>query len=210
VENWTSALGSLAARAAPGPTAVTLRTAQSSDVGALLELINGYAERGLLLWRSETSLRARLADFVVAVQETADGEEAVGCGALERLGPGLGEVRSLAVRPDAAGRGVGHGIVRRLLQGARGLGLVEVLALTRRASFFEALSFVATRRERFTDKLETDCRHCPRNHCCDEVAMVAVSPYRIAPAARAARTPTIITPATGASQGLRVVAGEGD
>jgi amino-acid N-acetyltransferase len=59
----------------------------------------------------------------------------------------------------------------------RARGLVEVLALTRRPSLFAALSFVATRRERFTEKLETDCRHCPRNHCGDEVAIVAVIPY---------------------------------
>jgi hypothetical protein len=86
------------ARATVGRSAVTLRAAESSDVGALLGLINGYAERGLLLWRGEASLRARLRDFVVAVQETADGEEVVGCAALAHLGPGLGEVRSLAVR----------------------------------------------------------------------------------------------------------------
>jgi amino-acid N-acetyltransferase len=85
-------------------------------------------------------------------------------------------VRSLAVRADAAGRGVGHGIVSRLLQRARERGLVEALALTRRPSFFAALSFVR-RGGSGSRKLETDCRHCPRDHCCDEVAMVAVIPY---------------------------------
>lgn len=151
----------------------TLRRAEPSDLGPLLELINGYADRGLLLRRSEASLRSRLGGFVVALRETAHGEAVVGCGALEHLGPGLGEVRSLAVRAEAAGRGVGRSIVRRLLERARERGLLEVLALTRRPSFFEALGFVATRRERFTEKLETDCRRCPRNHSCDEVALVA-------------------------------------
>ena len=51
-------------------------------------------------------------------------------------------------------------------------GFHEVLALTRRTSFFERLGFQATRRERFLDKLMVDCQTCPMNLCCDETAMV--------------------------------------
>jgi amino-acid N-acetyltransferase len=151
---------------------LTLRAARLSDVSSLQELINEYAERGLLLWRTAASLRAGLADFVVAVMETAHGEDLVGCGALAHLGPGLGELRSLAVRADAVGRGVGRALVGQLLGRAQGRGLANVLALTRRRSFFEALGFVATRRERFPEKLRADCRDCPRNLGCDEIAMV--------------------------------------
>jgi amino-acid N-acetyltransferase len=152
---------------------VALRGARPRDLQALLRLIEGYAERGLLLWRSEASLRASLADFVVAAAAAPGGETILGCGALARLGPGLGEVRSLAVRADAAGQGVGRTIVARLLGIAWRRGLGEVLALTRRPSFFEALGFQVTRRERFPAKLRADCASCRRNLCCDEIAMVA-------------------------------------
>ena len=145
-----------------------LRDAREADVVPLLALINAYADRGLLLPRSEASLRARIDDFVVA----EEGGELLGCGALSALGPGLSEVRSLAVREDQAGRGVGHRIVEQLLERAREQGCREVLALTRRVSFFEALGFAVARRERFLDKLEADCRACPLNLCCDETAMV--------------------------------------
>ena len=139
----------------------------------LLALINGYADRGMLLRRTEESLRAALRDFTVAVARTAGGgEEIVGCGALTMLGPALGEVRSLAVRPDHAGKGLGRRIVEHLLVEARARGFAEVLALTRRSSFFEALGFEVTRRERFIDKLMVDCGACPLNVCCDEIAMV--------------------------------------
>lgn len=150
-----------------------LRKAHEADVEPLLALINGYAERGLLLARSEESLRARLHDFTVAVDD--DGA-IVGCGALTELGPGLGEVRSLAVREDQAGKGLGHRIVERLLDEAGRRGFDEVLALTRRPSFFEALGFAVTRRERFLEKLMVDCKACPMNLCCDETAMVRVPP----------------------------------
>ena len=150
-----------------------LRDAAERDVVPLLALINAYADRGMLLRRTEESLRAALPDFVVATEETADGGEAIlGCGALTMLGPALGEVRSLAVRPDQTGKGLGRRIVEHLLVEARDRGFAEVLALTRRSSFFDALGFEITRRERFIDKLMVDCGACPLNVCCDEIAMV--------------------------------------
>ncbi len=145
-----------------------LRKALEGDVPPLLDLINGYADRNLLLRRTEESLRARRADFLVAEHEG----EIVGCGALTELGPGLGEVRSLAVRADQAGHGIGRQIVEALLAQASERGFVEILALTRRVPFFEALGFTVTRRERFLDKLQTDCKACPLNLCCDETAVV--------------------------------------
>ena len=147
---------------------LTLRRARTADVPPLLDLINGYAMRGLLLPRSEASLRARLDDFVVA----DDGGRVVACGALSELGRGLGEVRSLAVAEDAAGMGIGHALVDHLMDEAAARGFREVLALTRRESFFARLGFGVTERERFVDKLRVDCVACPRNACCDEIAMV--------------------------------------
>ena len=150
-----------------------LRRAREADVAPLLALINGYADRGMLLRRSEESLRAQLDDFTVA---EGPGGEIIGCGALTLLGPGLGEVRSLAVSEAHAGRGLGHAIVERLLQEAAERGLSEVLALTRRTPFFEKLGFSVTRRERFLEKLMVDCKACPLNLCCDETAMVRTPP----------------------------------
>jgi amino-acid N-acetyltransferase len=152
---------------------VTLRHAAPADAGALYDLISGYAARGLLLWRSENSLRRHLAEFVVAVERTGSDESVVGCGALALLSPRLGEVRSLAVRSSATGRGVGRHIVNRLLQWAHMSGLRQVLALTRRPRFFGALGFVVTGRVRFPEKLEADCASCAMRSHCDEVAMVA-------------------------------------
>lgn len=167
-----------------------LRKAEERDVIPLLALINGYAQRNLLLHRTEESLRARLADFLVAEEEG----EVVGGGALSELGPGLGEVRSLAVRQDQAGHGIGRRIVEALLAQAGERGFVEVLALTRRVAFFEALGFTVTRRERFLDKLQTDCKHCPLNLCCDETAVShRVAPRALAAAPRGMQHPQEIT-----------------
>jgi len=147
---------------------LAFRSARERDVAPLLRLINGYAERNLLLRRSEASLREHLHEFTVAER----GGEIVACAALSELAPGFGEVRSLAVREDHAGHGLGHALVERLLVEAGKRGYERVLSLTRRVSFFEALGFAVTRRELFLDKLETDCKECPLNRNCDETALV--------------------------------------
>jgi amino-acid N-acetyltransferase len=151
---------------------VRLRRAAAADVTALLALINGFAARNLLLRRTEDSVRAHLDDFVVVEDDGA----VIGCAALNALGPGLGEVRSLAVRSDHEGQGLGRALVECLLDEAASRGFVEVLALTRRVSFFQGLGFDITRRERFLDKLLADCQACPLSLCCDEVAMVLSPP----------------------------------
>jgi amino-acid N-acetyltransferase len=153
---------------------VRLRRARPEDAPALLDLINAYASRGLLLRRSEESLRKHLHDFTVAAQS----EEIVGCGALTALGPGLAEIRSLAVREGAEGRGLGRRIAYHLLEEAAERGFGQVLALTRRVSFFQALGFEVTQREQFLDKLAVDCVSCPMNVCCDETAMVRTPPQK--------------------------------
>lgn len=158
---------------------VTLRRARPSDVPALLALVNGYADRGLLLPRTEASLHERLGDFTVVEVEG----RLAGCGALSALGHGVGEVRSLAVSEDRNGMGLGHMLVDHLLEEAAARGFREVLALTRRRHFFQRLGFGVTERERYLDKLSADCAACPLNTCCDETAMVRTPPVRVAPLA---------------------------
>lgn len=159
-----------------------LREAREADMPAVLALINGYAARNLLLRRSQESLRRSLADFLLAEVDGA----VVGCAALSELGPGLGEVRSLAVHADHTGRGVAHALIARHLDTARGRGFTDVLALTRSVSLFEKLGFQMTERERFLDKLAADCKDCPLAVCCDETAVA-----RKAPETRAALTPEV-------------------
>jgi len=55
---------------------------------------------------------------------------------------------------------------------ARAHGLGEILALTRQPEFFVKLGFAPAEREHFPLKVWADCVRCPRNNCCDEVAVV--------------------------------------
>jgi amino-acid N-acetyltransferase len=172
---------------------VQLREATGRDVPVVLALVNEYARQNLVLARTEESLRECLADFAVA--ET--GGEVVGCGALTELGPGLGEIRSLAVRADLGGCGIGRAIIEYHMGRAWRRGFVEVLALTRRVSLFEKLGFHVTRRERFLDKLAADCQACPLSLCCDETAVHWMPPEALAAAREITGTASGVTHAPG-------------
>jgi N-acetylglutamate synthase-like GNAT family acetyltransferase len=163
---------------------VRLREATERDVPAVLALVNDYARQNLVLARTEESLRGCLDDFAVA---ELDGE-VVGCSALSELGPGLGEIRSLAVRAEMNGHGIGRRIIEYHMAQAWRRGYVEVLALTRRVSLFERVGFHITRRERFLDKLATDCKACPLSERCDEIAVHWIPPEALAAARELAAT----------------------
>jgi amino-acid N-acetyltransferase len=161
-----SALPLAIARAAPAPL---VRGATLGDVPALEALMAPYVATGDLLPRSNYDLCRHIREYVVAEDR---GGGIVGCGSLKVYSRALGEIAGLAVRADWQGTGVGRDLLRRLVADARGQGLVELLALTRKPTFFQKLGFVAAEREHFPLKVWADCARCPRQNCCDEVAVV--------------------------------------
>src|SRR5207249_7206166 len=78
----------------------------------------------------------------------------------------------ISVRVDWQGSGIGRALLEALLAEARAYGLAEVLALTRKPTFFQKLGFVTAEREHFPLKVWADCARCPRQNCCDEIAVV--------------------------------------
>ena len=146
----------------------TLRRARVEDVPALAQLISSYVAEGLLLARPVGELYQSIREFWLA---EADGE-IVACTALRVLWNDLGEVRSLAVKPEFHGRGIGAKLVDALVGDAKALGLPILIALTKEVSFFERCGFRVTARERLPRKVWTDCVQCPKRHACDEVGVV--------------------------------------
>ena len=127
-----------------------------------------YVATGDLLPRSNYDLCRHIKEYVVAQAPTG---EIVGCGSLKLYSQELGEVAGLAVHPEWQGTGLGRSLLERLIGEARAHGLSEVLALTRKPAFFLKLGFGPAEREHFPLKVWADCARCPRNNCCDEVAV---------------------------------------
>jgi argininosuccinate lyase/amino-acid N-acetyltransferase len=158
--------GSAPGREAAG--ALRLRRATLLDVPGIARIMAGYVAEGVLLPRPVSELYQCVREFHVAEEDGA----IVACVALRVLWDDLGEVRSLAVRPDFHGRGLGGRLVRAVLDDARTLHLPRVIALTRELAFFERCGFVEISRDRLPRKVWSDCVRCPKRHACDEIAVV--------------------------------------
>ena len=147
-----------------------IRPAAVADVPAIHGIINDAAELGLMLHKPMGRLYETVRMFHVA--EDAGGVIGV-CG-LSIIWADLAEIVSLAVAPSARGRGIGGRLAQACLDEARDRGIRRVMSLTYERGFFERLGFGVVDRQTLPMKVWADCVHCPKNHACDEIAMMRV------------------------------------
>lgn len=147
---------------------VICRNATVEDVEPLYLMIEEYAERGIMLPRSRQALTRQIDQFVVA---ELDGKF-IGCGSLFRLGADLVEVRSIGLRDEGKGKGVGSMILEKLTEEARRQKIPKIMALTYAVDFFLRNGFTVVEKEIFPEKVWTDCVNCKKQHACDEIAVL--------------------------------------
>ncbi len=140
------------------------------DVRAIHGLLQGFADQGLLLARSISSLYDQLRDFIVY-----DDDGVLGVCSLHISWDNLAEIRSLAIAPELQGRGIGSRLVRSCLDEAESLEIGQVFVLTYQADFFRKLDFVDKDKKDLPHKIWSDCLHCPKFPDCDEEALLWVS-----------------------------------
>lgn len=145
-----------------------IRSAKISDAKAICSLINQHAERDKMLFRSMADIYENLQSFTVA---EVDGN-VVGCCALQIVWSDLAEIKSLAVDEANKGAGVGKMLVAEATEQARRLGLTRVFALTLEPSFFEKMGFKVIEKDGLPMKVWSDCARCPKQHNCDEIAVI--------------------------------------
>jgi len=146
-----------------------VRMARVADAPAIHALVNHYARGEVMLPLSLGEVYDRLRDFVVCEEDGV----IVGCGALHVVWEDLAEVRSLAVREDARGRGLGRALFQACVAEAPALGVARVFVLTFAPDFFRKLGMVDVAKETLPHKVWSDCVRCPRFPHCDEVALIA-------------------------------------
>ncbi len=114
-----------------------VRRARTGDVRAIRALVDLYTADRRLLSKATVTLYEDLQEFWVA---ELDGR-VVGCGALHVMWEDLAEVRTVAVDPAVRGRGIGHALLRRLMETAGELGVARVFCLTFEVEFFRRHGF---------------------------------------------------------------------
>lgn len=137
------------------------------DVEAIYDLVNTYANDGIMLARSRNTLYETLRDMILAEK---DGK-ILGVGGLHLIWDKLAEIRTMAVSPEAVHQGIGAEIVRKLLIEGRALGVEQFFTLTYKPGFFESLGFSQITKDELPHKVWKDCIECPKFPNCDEIAL---------------------------------------
>jgi amino-acid N-acetyltransferase len=119
--------------------AYAIRSARTGDVPVIRKLIDANVESGCLLSKATVTLYEDIQEFCVA--ELSDDGGLAGCGALHVMWEDLAEIRTVAVREDCQGMGIGHAIVDALLTRARAVGVERVFVLTFAVNFFARHGF---------------------------------------------------------------------
>ena len=146
-----------------------VRKARLQDAAHIYELVNSLSHDGTLLRRVFAEICENVRDFTVA--ESGAGAF-LGCGALHLYGPHLAEIRSIVVKPEAKGQGVGARLISALVEESEDHGIGCVCLFTRIPGFFFRYGFrEVTDRAALPDKIYKDCQSCPRIYRCDEIAM---------------------------------------
>ena len=116
---------------------VVVRPARAADIRTIREIVRPLAESRVLVSKDAVTYYEALQEFRVA---ELDGV-VVGCGALHVMWEDLAEIRTLAVRPEAKGSGVGGRLLDALVEDARALGLSRLFCLTFEVDFFARHGF---------------------------------------------------------------------
>lgn len=147
---------------------ITFRKAKLTDVEEMMKLINLYADKGLMLPRTRSTLYEGIREFIIA----EDGNLVIGTGSLHIIWQDLAEIRAIAVREGYHGQGVGKTIVDSLIKEAKLLNCPQVFTLTYQVDFFAHLGFRLINKEDMPHKVWKECINCVKFPNCDENAMI--------------------------------------
>lgn len=145
-----------------------VRKPKLTEVISMKVLLDEAADEGQVLPRQLPELYENVRDFYVYVDDRGLG----GIVALHIDLVDLAEVRSLVVRNDLRGRGVGRRLVEAVVAEAELLCIARVYALTRLPGFFERIGFRVVDRSELPYKVFKDCMRCRLYPGCDEIAVV--------------------------------------
>ncbi|NLK66801.1 MAG: N-acetyltransferase [Campylobacteraceae bacterium] len=145
------------------------RTAKLSDIKSMQEMVKEEIQKGVILPRSDSEVANAIRSYTLAFYEG----ELVGYASLHIYSVELAEIRSLVIKDGHRGKGIGSGLIERLLEEARYQEINKVFALTYRDSFFKRLGFKEISKEELPDqKIWADCIKCKHFPVCNEIAVI--------------------------------------
>ncbi len=147
---------------------IATRPITAADCQTVSDIIGHFASQAILLWRTPDDVARHVDSFLLAELEG----EPIGCVALQDYANGLFELRSLAVRQEYWGQGIGSILIDAACRLAIERNGHRIFALTKRSGLFVANGFHVTSKDDFPQKVWNDCKLCPKRDHCIEVAVV--------------------------------------
>lgn len=151
-----------------------IRKLQVDEVSQIKNLIDPYVKQGLMLPKSLYSLCTSVRDFWVKAGD-GDPPEILGCCALQVSWMDLAEIRTLAVKKDLQGSGIGREMVDACIREAAEMRIKTLFTLTYVPDFFRKMGFHEIDKSTLPNKIWADCIHCQYFPDCRETALI----YRI-------------------------------
>lgn len=152
-----------------------IRTAGFEDAEGIFRLVKDYPDE--LLPRALSDIVQNIDRFLVS-EVLGEVAGTVSWQILPEIGmsrdPSV-EIKSLAVRKDLRGSGIGAALVRAAVERIEAVHPARIIALTFSPAFFSRMGFVETPKESLMHKIYQGCINCTKYDSpftCPEVAMV--------------------------------------
>lgn len=145
-----------------------IRPALAADVPSIHDLIQFHAQKGRMILRGYDELYADLRSFMVAELN----RELVGCASVHLFWSDLAELKCVAVKETAQGKGIGRKVVDACHADLRRLGIQRAFALTGATAFFEKLGYRVVPKDSLPRFIWGECVRCPSFPVCNEEALV--------------------------------------
>lgn len=147
-----------------------IRDARPGDEKAILDLLEPYVLKKIVLRRTPAEIRESLNQTIVY----EDNGRLLGTTSLVFFTETLCEIRALVIADEAQGKGVGRQLVlaaeqKALLQSAE--RPLRFFALTYTPEFFERCGYERTTKDKFPEKIYEICDFCLRKDDCQEIAV---------------------------------------
>lgn len=162
----TGARGRVSAQSVEAPTG--LKKAEVSHAREIHELLEEFADKGLLLPRSLWDIYSHIRDFTIWHENGV----VLGVCALHIVWENLAEIRSFCVKEEHQRRGIGGRLLEACMKEAKELGVKRIFVLTYLPDFFERRGFERVEKHDLPQKVWADCIHCAKFPDCDEIALI--------------------------------------
>ncbi len=139
------------------------------DIEKMQELVAEDVKNGNILDRNANEMATTIRSYTVARYK----DQIVGFVALHVHTTTLSEIRSLIVKKEFRGKGVGKKLIQSSIKEANDLQLKQILVLTYQKKLFESFGFIEIQKESIPEtKIWADCIKCKHFPICDEISLI--------------------------------------